>query len=40
MNIYPSPTEPEMTPLQEFYSGANIFLTGGTGFLGKCKQIK
>ncbi|XP_012265211.2 fatty acyl-CoA reductase wat-like isoform X1 [Athalia rosae] len=23
------------TPLQEFYAGQNIFITGGTGFLGK-----
>ncbi|XP_012270707.1 fatty acyl-CoA reductase wat-like [Orussus abietinus] len=23
------------TPIQEFYSGQNVFITGGTGFLGK-----
>ncbi|KAF5284905.1 hypothetical protein FQA39_LY16860 [Lamprigera yunnana] len=24
-----------LTPIQKFYSGANVFITGGTGFLGK-----
>lgn len=24
-----------LTPIQQFYSGANIFITGGTGFLGQ-----
>ncbi|KAK4878721.1 hypothetical protein RN001_011227 [Aquatica leii] len=24
-----------LTPIQKFYSGANVFVTGGTGFLGK-----
>lgn len=24
-----------LTPIQEFYSGQNIFITGGTGFIGK-----
>lgn len=23
------------TPIQSFYSGANVFITGGTGFLGQ-----
>lgn len=27
--------EISLTPIQKFYSGANIFLTGGTGFLGQ-----
>lgn len=24
----------QLTPIQQFYSGTNIFITGGTGFLG------
>lgn len=24
-----------LTPIQEFYAGQSIFITGGTGFLGK-----
>lgn len=27
--------EISLTPIQKFYSGANIFVTGGTGFLGQ-----
>lgn len=25
------------TPIQKFYDNCNIFITGGTGFLGKSK---
>lgn len=25
----------QLTPVQNFLSGSNIFITGGTGFLGK-----
>ena len=25
----------DLTPIQEFYAGQNIFITGGTGFVGK-----
>ncbi|XP_055922066.1 fatty acyl-CoA reductase wat-like isoform X2 [Eupeodes corollae] len=28
-------SEGQLTPLQNFYYGTNIFITGGTGFLGK-----
>lgn len=27
------------TPIQQFFSGSSIFITGGTGFLGKSKNI-
>lgn len=27
------------TPIQRFYDGCNIFITGGTGFLGKSKYF-
>lgn len=27
----------DLTPVQQFYQGTNIFITGGTGFLGKGK---
>lgn len=27
------------TPIQKFYDNCNIFITGGTGFLGKSKYI-
>ncbi|XP_015586810.1 fatty acyl-CoA reductase wat [Cephus cinctus] len=30
-----SPTTMNFSPLQEFYAGQTIFITGGTGFLGK-----
>lgn len=26
------------TPIQKFYDNCNIFITGGTGFLGKSKS--
>lgn len=26
-----------LTPIQSFYDNCNIFITGGTGFLGKSK---
>lgn len=26
-----------MTPIQKFYDNCNVFITGGTGFLGKSK---
>lgn len=29
--------EESSTPIQRFYSNCNIFITGGTGFLGKSK---
>lgn len=38
---YASPKETEitsvedLTPIQEFYSGQSVFITGGTGFVGK-----
>lgn len=28
-------TDEKLTPIQSFLSGSNIFITGGTGFLGK-----
>lgn len=32
----PSPKNDEqLSPIQEFYKGQNIFITGGTGFMGK-----
>jgi fatty acyl-CoA reductase len=27
-------TETSLTPIQKFYSGCSVFVTGGTGFLG------
>lgn len=27
--------EESMTPIQKFYDNCNVFITGGTGFLGK-----
>ncbi|XP_026668326.1 fatty acyl-CoA reductase wat-like [Ceratina calcarata] len=27
--------EPDLTPIQSFYNGQSIFITGGTGFVGK-----
>lgn len=30
-----NPKANEMTPIQEFYNGKSVFVTGGTGFLGK-----
>lgn len=27
----------ELTAMQKFYDGTNVFITGGTGFLGKSK---
>jgi hypothetical protein len=29
----------ELTPLQAFYKNKSVFLTGGTGFLGKGEQL-
>lgn len=29
--------EEQFTPIQKFYDNCNIFITGGTGFLGKSK---
>lgn len=29
--------EEALTPIQKFYDNCNIFITGGTGFLGKSK---
>lgn len=29
--------EESMTPIQKFYDNCNVFITGGTGFLGKSK---
>lgn len=31
------PLNPDLTPIQQFYTKTNIFITGGTGFLGKGK---
>lgn len=31
--------EESFTPIQKFYDNCNIFVTGGTGFLGKSKLI-
>ncbi|XP_043486801.1 fatty acyl-CoA reductase wat-like [Polistes fuscatus] len=28
-------SDKKLTPIQEFYNGQNIFITGGTGFMGK-----
>ncbi|KAG4078765.1 hypothetical protein HA402_015355 [Bradysia odoriphaga] len=33
--IYQPIIEEKLTPIQSFLSGSNIFITGGTGFLGK-----
>ncbi|KAI5698884.1 hypothetical protein M8J75_013195 [Diaphorina citri] len=30
-----SDRRPSMTPIQQFYDGANILITGGTGFFGR-----
>lgn len=36
-----NPTYQEkLTPIQSFLSGTNIFITGGTGFLGKSKLFQ
>lgn len=35
--IMASPNVEELTPMQKFYDGTNVFITGGTGFLGKSK---
>lgn len=29
-----------MTPIQQFYNKKSVFLTGGTGFLGKGKLLR
>lgn len=31
--------EESMTPIQKFYDNCNVFITGGTGFLGKSESI-
>lgn len=28
-------SEEQLTPIQEFYKGKTIFITGGSGFMGK-----
>jgi hypothetical protein len=33
------PDVAELTPLQAFYKNKSVFLTGGTGFLGKGKLL-
>ncbi|XP_035741463.1 fatty acyl-CoA reductase wat-like [Vespa mandarinia] len=33
--IQPIEDNDELTPIQKFYSGQSIFITGGTGFIGK-----
>lgn len=33
--LYVSKPSANLTPIQEFYAGQKIFITGGTGFLGK-----
>jgi len=30
-----SPVNEKLTPIQKFYYGQSIFITGGTGFMGK-----
>lgn len=30
-----SPVNEKLSPIQEFYHGQSIFITGGTGFMGK-----
>ena len=30
-----SPVNEKLSPIQEFYNGQSIFITGGTGFMGK-----
>jgi FlaA1/EpsC-like NDP-sugar epimerase len=32
----PAVVEEDKTPIQQFYDKASIFMTGGTGFMGKC----
>lgn len=34
------PLNPNLTPIQQFYTKCNIFVTGGTGFLGKGNKEK
>lgn len=34
---YEQIVEEKLTPIQSFLSGSNVFITGGTGFLGKSK---
>lgn len=29
----------ELTPIQEFYANGTVFVTGGTGFLGKSEFV-
>lgn len=31
--------EEPFTPIQKFYDNCNIFITGGTGFLGKSESF-
>lgn len=35
--LYQPLIDEKLTPIQSFLSGSNIFITGGTGFLGKSK---
>lgn len=35
--IMATPNVEELTSMQKFYNGTNVFITGGTGFLGKSK---
>lgn len=37
-NINMSDTGMNLSPVQEFYKGQTIFITGGTGFMGKVIQ--
>lgn len=37
MTDQPTAYNPALTPVQEFYKGQSVFVTGGTGFMGKVK---
>lgn len=34
-----SDTGMNLSPVQEFYKGQTIFITGGTGFMGKVNNV-
>ena len=38
INLYATEEEP-LSPIQQFYDNCNVFITGGTGFLGKSEFV-